>query len=185
MPSAISCACVEQAARNRLARHLMSASDNLIVIGTGGAAMPARIEARERVKTVLLGEHGRDLPECRVRALLAAARAAGHRHAATNPFPSRRPAAAESTGPRSSRASSSSSTGCGRRSTRRPRRPRISGPLRPRPVHRRPNRGRRRRASHQPSERHPQALKIAIDAKAEGSWVFMQTRTAAATPSWP
>ncbi len=66
-------------------------SYDLIVIGTGGAAMAAGIEARERGKTVLLVEHDVLGGTCLNVGCVPSKRllaAAGHRHAAaTNPFP--------------------------------------------------------------------------------------------------
>jgi mercuric reductase len=65
---------------------------DLIVIGTGGAAMAAGIEARERGKTVLLVEQGALGGTCLNVGCVPSKRllaASGHRHAAaTNPFPS-------------------------------------------------------------------------------------------------
>jgi len=64
---------------------------DLIVIGTGGAAMAAGIEARERGKTVLLVEHNVLGGTCLNVGCVPSKRllaASGHRHAAaTNPFP--------------------------------------------------------------------------------------------------
>jgi len=64
---------------------------DLIVIGTGGAAMAAGIEARDRGRTVLLVEHDVLGGTCLNVGCVPSKRllaASGHRHAAaTNPFP--------------------------------------------------------------------------------------------------
>jgi len=64
---------------------------DLIIIGTGGAAMAAGIEARERGKSVLLVEHDALGGTCLNVGCVPSKRllaASGHRHAAaTNPFP--------------------------------------------------------------------------------------------------
>lgn len=69
----------------------MSDAYDLIVIGTGGAAMAAGIEARDRGKTVLLVEHDVLGGTCLNVGCVPSKRllaASGHRHAAaTNPFP--------------------------------------------------------------------------------------------------
>ena len=69
----------------------MSENYDLIVIGTGGAAFAAGIEARERGKTVLLIERGVLGGTCLNVGCVPSKRllaASGHRHsAATNPFP--------------------------------------------------------------------------------------------------
>jgi mercuric reductase len=84
---------VRVTATPRRERDLVTTPDSydLVVIGTGGAAMAAGIEARTRGKTVLLVEHGSLGGTCLnigcipSKMLLAAA---GQRHrAATNPFP--------------------------------------------------------------------------------------------------
>jgi len=69
----------------------VSETYDLIVIGTGGAAMAAGIEVRDRGKTVLLVEHDVLGGTCLNVGCVPSKRllaAAGHRHAAsTNPFP--------------------------------------------------------------------------------------------------
>ncbi len=69
----------------------MSEAYDLIVIGTGGAAMAAGIEARARGKSVLLVEHDVLGGTCLNIGCVPSKRllaASGHRHAATtNPFP--------------------------------------------------------------------------------------------------